>query len=156
MHFDIYYEFTNTIRFWRVYSLGLKGFQLVLLGKCVLTYDAAVCSIFDEVFNSIYVIALWAYYYLLFVFSCLIKFCSMQICLCWKMLLATVLKSQNRKNLSSLRKRKAFSILKPFKLFKEHVTEEIGADYSDYHIIFQDIEKILQLMILPMIQFYGK
>ena len=93
---------------------------------------------------------------MLFVFSCLIKFCSMQICLCWKMLLATVLKSQNRKNLSSLRKRKVFSILKPFKLFKEHVTEEIGADYSDYHIIFQDIEKILQLMILPMIQSYGK
>ena len=80
----------------------------------------------------------------------------MQICLCWKMLLVTVLKSQNRKNLSSLRKRKAFSIPKHFKLFKEHAIEEIGADYSDYHIIFQDIEKILQLMILPMIQSYGK
>ena len=89
-------------------------------------------------------------------FSCLIKFCPMQICLCWKMQLVTVLKSQNRKNLSSLRKRKAFSILKHFKLFKEHAIEEIGADYSDYHIIFQDIEKILQLMILPMIQFYGR
>ena len=72
------------------------------------------------------------------------------------MLLVTVLKSQNRKNLSNLRKRKAFSIPKHFKLFKEHAIEEIGADYSDYHIIFQDIEKILQLMILPMIQSYGK